>query len=210
MESFSSPVRVTLSTIILAGGHSRRMGRDKALLNVGGNPLITKICSIAQTITDQVYVVTPWSDRYRSVIPSDCHIIKEPLREDNSPLTGFLWGLSQIKTDWCLLLACDLPNLTSEVIAQWSCYLPQVPDTAIALLPRHPKGWDPLCGFYRSQCLASGQQFVQQGERSFQGWLQQQSVYPLPVVDKRVLFNCNTPQDLTNLDSESLTGDSTQ
>ncbi|MGK7930925.1 MAG: molybdenum cofactor guanylyltransferase [Microcystaceae cyanobacterium] len=210
MEQFSPKERFTLSTLILAGGYSRRMGQDKALLNVRGVPLIRYICTIAQKSTDRVYVVTPWGDRYRSVIPFGCHLITEPSKEDNSPLTGFLWGLSQVSTHWCLLLACDLPNLTAESINQWSTYLPQVPNEAIAFLPRHPKGWEPLCGFYRSQCLTSGQQFVQQGGRSFQRWLQQQTVYPLPVADPQLLFNCNTPQDLAQLDSDSLMRDSTE
>jgi molybdenum cofactor guanylyltransferase len=202
MERSFSQVRLTLSTLILAGGQSRRMGQDKALIEVNGQPLIQRISMVAQTVSDQVFVVTPWGDRYRSLLPSNCRIIPEPFDPklgSMGPLVGFIQGLSQINSDWCLLLACDLPNLSVPVIRQWCETLPQVPDEAIAFLPQHPKGWEPLCGFYRTRCLASGQTFVEQGGRSFQKWLAQLKVHPLLVDDPSILFNCNTPSDRASI-----------
>lgn len=199
--------RLSVSTLILAGGQSRRMGLDKALLEIHGQPMLQYLCMIAQQSTDVVYVVTPWSDRYRSLLPSDCIIIPEPPIAQNSrsdgPLMGFWRGLVHVETDWCLVLACDLPNLTVSVLQQWREDLPQISESVIALLPSHEKGWEPLCGFYRPRCVKSLQPFVKKGGRSFQRWLKQEQVATLALENPHFIFNCNTLEDLAQISPNS-------
>ena len=52
-------VAVPLSAIVLAGGQSSRMGQDKALLTVEGEPLVQRVCDIAIAFCNPLYVVTP-------------------------------------------------------------------------------------------------------------------------------------------------------
>lgn len=193
-----------LSALILAGGQSSRMGRDKALISVGGIPLLRQVYGVARQCTPLTYIVTPWPDRYRSILPEPALFIREvPLpgkTQSIGPLGGFAQGLAQIETGWVLLLACDLPNLKAQVLQGWQDSLTAVPEGAIACLPRHPKGWEPLCGFYRRDCLSALTAFIQQGGRSFQTWLSSQVVLELPLGDPSMLLNCNTPDDFGNLD----------
>jgi molybdenum cofactor guanylyltransferase len=202
----SQPI-LSLSAIVLAGGLSSRMGQDKALLPIDGVPLLAHICQIAQQIADPVYVVTPWSDRYQSVVDRPVQFIPEVWTSDqpNGSLMGFVQGLAIVKTEWVLLLACDLPKLRVEVLASWAAELSSAGE-AIALLPKNPKGWwEPLCGFYRRDCLASLKAYGATGERSFQKWIAQQGakVRELEVSDpsgicgaaREMLLNCNTPED---------------
>lgn len=195
-----------LAALILAGGQSSRMGQDKALIPIQGVPLLQRICAIAQQCTPRVYVVTPHPERYPFLLPSGCQVIREvPLPGEpfpHGPLVGFAQGLAQIRSQWVLLLACDLPRLRAEVLQTWIEEL-AITETAQALLPHHPKGWEPLCGFYRIDCLPDLQRFIQQGGRSFQPWLAQMPVKALPLLDASLLFNCNTPQDLSALQSDS-------
>jgi molybdenum cofactor guanylyltransferase len=193
----------TLSAIVLAGGLSSRMGQDKALLPIEGVPLLAQTCRIAQQIADPVYVVTPWVDRYQSIVNLEgnpqVQFIPEVLvsEQTNGSLIGFIQGLAIVKTDWVLLLACDLPNLRAEVLQQWAAELSNVGD-AIAYLPKNPEGWwEPLCGFYRRDCLASLEAYGVSGGRSFQRWIAQQGtkVRELEVGDREILLNCNTPED---------------
>jgi molybdopterin-guanine dinucleotide biosynthesis protein A len=172
------------------------MGQDKALLPIQGVPLLQVVCSIALSCADTVYVVTPWPERYQELLPTTCWFIREvPLH--HGPLVGFAQGLAQVQTDWVLLLACDLPRLRVEVLQDWAVGLNSVGQEAIALLPRHAKGWEPLCGFYRRSCLPALTDFINQGGRSFQQWLAQHSVQLLSLPeDDQMLFNCNTPADL--------------
>lgn len=194
---------ISLSAIILAGGQSSRMGQDKALILLRGVPILQEICELALHCANPVYVVTPWPERYNTFLPKDCRVIHElPLvaeTTNNGPLVGFAQGLTQVETDWVLLLACDLPQLQVEVVQDWVTKLENVPPEAIALLPHQSKGWEPLCGFWRRQCLPLLTNFINEGGRSFQHFLAQHPVQELPVNNTQVLFNCNTPDDLQSL-----------
>jgi len=183
------------------------MGQDKALIEIDQVPLLSKICQVALQCADPVYVVTPWVERYRVVVDRQVQFIQEvPLsNEPNEPdkpngsLVGFVQGLAIVQTEWVLLLACDLPGLRGEILQDWAARLSKV-EGAIALLPKNPEGyWEPLCGFYRQDCLPSLQAYIATGKRSFQGWLAQQpvqAVQELLVSDRQMLLNCNTPEDL--------------
>lgn len=187
-----------IAAIVLAGGKSSRMGQDKALIKLGVRTLLNQICTLARECATQVYVVTPWIEKYQDVLPLGCALIPEP-KDNQCPLGGFITGLHYVEQDWVLLLACDLPLLTTEVVKQWCSILPRVEDKAIALLPKSSKGWEPLCGFYRSNCLPLLKTYWQRGGKSFQSWLSSQTVQELSIDDPQILFNCNTPEDLKKI-----------
>ncbi|OUL31542.1 molybdenum cofactor guanylyltransferase [Nostoc sp. T09] len=74
-----------LTAIVLAGGQSSRMGKDKALIPIHGIPLLQRVCSIAKACADTVYVVTPWPERYQHLLLPGCHFIQEvPLSSPSS------------------------------------------------------------------------------------------------------------------------------
>jgi molybdopterin-guanine dinucleotide biosynthesis protein A len=197
---------VTLAALILAGGLSQRMGQDKALLEKDGVPLIRRTWEVAHALTPDVWIVTPRRDRYSPLLPTSAQWIAEapPLPDASpaGPLVAFAHALHHIEADWVLLLACDLPNLDADMLAQWRQDLARLPEGAIAYLPRTPEGWDPLCGFYRTACLPSLQDYVTTGKRSFQRWLDQASVVPIDDVPVKMLVNCNTPQDWGQLQTD--------
>jgi molybdopterin-guanine dinucleotide biosynthesis protein A len=198
---------VSLAAIVLAGGQSSRMGQDKALLELDGIPLIQRTYQIARQCADPVYVVTPWIEQYRDILPPDCEFIQEIWQpgetKAHGPLVGFAQALSQVKSEWVLLLACDLPYLKLEVLKNWIADLENISSEAIALLPKNPQGWwEPLCGFYRSSCLPEVTKFVESGGRSFQKWLTHHPVQELTLDNVQMLFNCNTPEEWAIAKSE--------
>lgn len=191
-------IKEQITVIVLAGGESSRMGKDKALLEINNQTLLHHICAIATKVGVITYVVTPWTERYESLVSSYCYLVKEELvlnAKSNTPIIGFVQALRLVQTKWVLLLACDLPYLSSSQVKQWSKSLTTVLPTEVAFLPRNFKGWEALCGFYRSSCLSSVESYIADGGRSFQGWLRQHSVRELILNDRNCLFNCNTPQD---------------
>lgn len=215
-----------LRTLILAGGQSSRMGQDKALLSLNGVPLLRHLVNQVWPISTQVHILTSWPERYRA-IASECQFILEKTPGSNppqGPLVACAQGLTHLwhhaqpvenspgagsTSDWVLLLACDLPYLTTAVLQDWLAQLPQSNDRKlneifpIAALPQSNQGWEPLCGFYHRSCLPSLRACVDSGGRSFQRWLQGEVVQVLTVGDalravsdhRSVLFNCNTPAD---------------
>jgi molybdopterin-guanine dinucleotide biosynthesis protein A len=177
------------------------MGQDKALLQINGETLLQRTCRIAQSCVSQVAVITPWGDRYHaSVDPQVKFIAETPLieGEPNGSLVGFAQGFQELMSmqpDWVLLLACDLPRLSAPVLQTWATQLPASPTEPI-WIPRNPQGWwEPLCGFYHRNCLPSLVAYLEEGGRSLQRWLAQQSVQELYLEDYGMLLNCNTPAD---------------
>jgi molybdenum cofactor guanylyltransferase len=184
-----------VTSIILAGGLSTRMGQDKARLEIAGRPLLQRVIDVAQRVSSPVLVITAWPEKYQAMV--GCEFLGDQLSQ--GPIVAFAQGLAPVHTEWVLLLSCDLPNLRSAVLQTWIDQLKEVPDRAIAYLPSGSKGWEPLCGFYRSTCRESIQKYVDNGGRSLQRWLQTQVVETLVVDDRSVLFNCNTPEDLESV-----------
>jgi molybdenum cofactor guanylyltransferase len=180
------------------------MGRDKATIEIGGIALLRRVYNAIAPLCDRVYVVTPWIDRYRDLLPIDCNWILET-SIDGGPLAGFAQVLPAIESEWVLLSACDLPNLSTEL---WQSQIPNLaklsPET-IAYLPTDIDGeWEPLAGFYRTDCRREIDRYLHTGRRSVRGWLDRQTVAEMPIEGRdRYLFNCNTPADLDLLVNRS-------
>jgi molybdopterin-guanine dinucleotide biosynthesis protein A len=106
-------------------------------------------------------------------------------------------GLAVIPADWVLVLACDLPLLDVLILQRWRSQLPHLPSSTLAFVP-YRDYWHPLCGFYRPQVLANLEVFLAQGGKSFQPWLSHLPAQkiPLEAPELRMLWNCNSPQDL--------------
>ncbi len=187
-----------LTAIVLAGGRSRRMGQDKATLLVAGEPLLKRTCRVALECTKTVWVFTPWVERYREIVPPGCRLIMEVQgNPDGSqgPLLGFAQVLPLVATEWVLLLACDLPRLEGRILRRWSAQCQNCSNPI--LLPRGEKGWEPLCGFYRTSCRDRLDRAIAQGCTAFQPWLASETVQELALEpgDRPLLLNCNTPED---------------
>jgi molybdenum cofactor guanylyltransferase len=187
-----------VTALIVAGGRSRRMGVDKALATWQGIPLLGRVFAVAQACCTQVCVLTPWPERYQSLLPSTVNWLLEP-PTFAGPMAALVQGIEAIQTPWVLLLACDMPQLDGAVLMQWIQALPKT--KAIAHVPYHQNRWEPLCGFYHIDALSSLKAYVaEQGDRaSFQKWLCAIDAVPL-AVDSAIapmFFNCNTPKELT-------------
>jgi molybdopterin-guanine dinucleotide biosynthesis protein A len=189
-----------VGVLILAGGKSSRMGEDKALIEINHQPLLQYVCHVALQISSSVYILTPWQERYQSIIPEPCKFLSESL-PNQGPLVALSEGISVLNTEWVLLLACDLPCLDSTILQQWTQQLEQIPLSTLAVVPERNSRWEPLCGFYRRQCQENLQQFIQQGGRSFQQWLPQIETRPIQLNPPHdlMLLNCNTPMELQKI-----------
>jgi molybdopterin-guanine dinucleotide biosynthesis protein A len=173
------------------------MGQDKALILWDGVPILQRVCAAAQACCQQVYLLTPWPQRYRPIVSPQVEILLES-SSGQGPLIGFAQALTAIPSDWILLLACDLPLLDPIRLTEWGTQIRQLPPQTLALVPQGTQGWDPLCGFYHRSVSEPLSQFIAAGGRSFQAWLDQIPVQPLwpNAAAKQMLWNCNTPEDL--------------
>ncbi|MCM3708515.1 MULTISPECIES: molybdenum cofactor guanylyltransferase [Cytobacillus] len=97
--------------IILAGGHSSRMGENKALLKIGGKTVIERIADSLASYTSKVIVVANKQAEYR--------FLGFPIVSDNwlekGPLAGIQAGLSASTTSKNLIVACDMPFISVDL-----------------------------------------------------------------------------------------------
>lgn len=194
--------------MIVAGGRSSRMGQDKALLCWQDRPLLRHVAQLASRCCRHIYIISPWPERYREIADPHWQLLLET-QPNQGPLSGFHQGLVQVKNrpnppEWILLLACDLPLLEESILRNWMLSLSQISSEQLALVPREGDRWEPLCGWYRLSCLSSLTLAIQQGQRSFQVWLDQISTEPIEIEataarTRRMLWNCNTPEDFEQI-----------
>ena len=198
----SDCLHLVVDTLILAGGQSSRMGRDKALLLWQGSPMLARAIAVAKQCTRSTYIITPWPERYQEITSGssdDCRWIAE-MRAGQGPLVAFSQAVEILSSDWILLLACDLPQLNVTILHEWIDRAARVPDSMLAMVPHHEGKWEPLCALYRREIGPHLQDFIATGGDSFQQWLAEIPIYRLPVDEMvaRMLHNCNCPENLEN------------
>jgi molybdopterin-guanine dinucleotide biosynthesis protein A len=139
--------------IILSGGRSKRIGRDKGLVELDTKPLISWVIDAVQGVTDEVIVVVGSEKRisqYQAVVPRGVHVIPDFYQED-SPLIGLISGLREAKGEYAVICACDMPFVVPEVLE----LLFTLSEGKNGTLLVKPNGWiEPIPSVYHvSNCL---------------------------------------------------------
>jgi molybdenum cofactor guanylyltransferase len=143
-EEGSLPV-AAVTGAILAGGRSRRMGSNKALLPFGGRPLIAHALEILRPLFAEVLIVANEPPLYAAFgVP--VHSDRIP---DKGPLGGIYTALAWSGHPRTFCLACDMPLASPAVIARL-CRL--APDIDV-VVPHSSKGYEPLHAVYSRSCL---------------------------------------------------------
>lgn len=102
---------MTLAAVLLAGGESRRMGRDKATIELDGEPLWRRQLRILRALEpDQIFVsartAPPWLPREVELLVDDA-----PSR---GPLSGLTKALARMRTTHLIAIAVDMPFMTAD------------------------------------------------------------------------------------------------
>ncbi|HMI81008.1 MAG TPA: molybdenum cofactor guanylyltransferase [Solirubrobacterales bacterium] len=99
---------------ILAGGRSRRMGRPKPALELGGRPLISYPLAAARAAGLEPWIV---AKRGSELPPAECRLLFEP-DEPRHPLLGVVTALRDARPAPVLALAADMPFVTGELLSR--------------------------------------------------------------------------------------------
>jgi molybdopterin-guanine dinucleotide biosynthesis protein A len=128
--------------VVLAGGSSRRMGRDKALLPLLGETLPARAARRLAAVCSEVVV----ADGGRSLLPGFPSLPDGPGR---GPAAGLLGAAAARPGRPLLVLACDLPQVPPELLAE----IARLGDEPDAVFPRWSGGVEPLCALYGPAAL---------------------------------------------------------
>lgn len=141
----------------VAGGHSRRMGRDKALLAWGESTLLDHTIDRLRETCEQVRLLTGPTARYHDRgLPVDADVVP-----GTGPLGGLYTGLLRLTSGALgLFLAVDLPRVPVSLL-QALLGLAEGFDVVVPVWSRGP---EPLCAVYRGSCLDPVLRRLQAGE----------------------------------------------
>ncbi|MGQ9655534.1 MAG: molybdenum cofactor guanylyltransferase [Thermodesulfobacteriota bacterium] len=180
---------------ILAGGQSRRMGTDKAFLEVGGRRIIDRTVELLGPLFPQLLLVTnnPVGYAYLGIrMVSD-------LLPGRGALGGLYTALFFSTTQHVFVVACDMPFLRVEVIRhllrqsqRWDVVVPQMGDHV-----------EPLHAVYSRRCLPHVEALLQKGGRKVMDFYSSVRVLRVPEQEIRALDpellsfrNVNTPEEI--------------
>jgi molybdopterin-guanine dinucleotide biosynthesis protein A len=195
-----------ITIAIQAGGNSRRMGQDKALLPFLGKPLILRIIDRILPLADEIIITTNQPDNYK--------FLDVPLYPDVFPDRGALGGLYTAlyfaRFPLVGVVACDMPFVNLAMLTTMCSRLEGT--DADVILPRNKYGYEPLHAIYRRDtCLLAVQGALDQGEWRLISWIDSVS-YSIFSIDEVQLFdpdglafwNLNTPEEFQAAQSKAM------
>jgi molybdopterin-guanine dinucleotide biosynthesis protein A len=180
--------------LVLAGGKSRRMGQDKALLLREGQSQLSYIATLLERVARRVFVSArgdqqddPERGRFATIVDR---------YEDMGPVAGILSAMDEHPdADW-LVVACDLPNIDAGTLHYLVEHRGTQPFTAYR--SSHDDLPEPLCAIYAAGSDALLRRFVDEGVHCPRKMLIDSDTLLLDQPNPAALDNINTPDDLAN------------
>ena len=214
MDLFEQPasiiIKAMLTVAIQAGGDSRRMGQDKALIPFLGRPLIQRVMERVAILADEILVTTNKPEAFG--------FLQVPLVADVIPGTGALGGLytalQAASYPLVAVVACDMPFVNPQILSAARRLLEETgADVAIA---RTEEGFEPFHAVYRREtCLAAVGLALAAGERKLISWFAavQVTLLPSEIITRYdpqqlAFWNLNTPQELAEAETLARTSES--
>jgi molybdopterin-guanine dinucleotide biosynthesis protein A len=178
-----------VEAVLLTGGQSRRMGRDKAALMVDGKSMAERLVSVLAGEGLGVTVLGP------SPISGALHL------PDEEAYRGPLAALARFTPagEGVVVLSCDLP-LFNEALLNLLLGRRQEREALVPVVAGYPQ---PLCAIYRASALAKIHGVLESGQRSMMAWLDKLAWEPLTEQDlieagirPESVLGVNTPEEL--------------
>jgi len=190
-----------VTAVILAGGEGRRFGSDKLLAEVDGVEMLLRVIKAAKEAVSEVYISMGSAE---SSTPRLSGLIEttglEVIRDDIhgiGPIGGLYTAFRQLDSEWVLLVAGDMPFLTSE------CLLALIAETSPdvdAVVAREPSGrLHPVAGCYRSSVMPDIESCLEQGDFAMRSLILGLNSVRYVTFRRNTLRNVNRPGDLQDL-----------
>lgn len=190
--------RETLSAAVMAGGQSRRMGRDKTLLRLHGEPLIARTVRRLHTLTDDVLVVTNEPHKY-AALHLNARFVQDVGGPGQGPLAGIAAALQAAHAERVAVVAADMPFLNTALLRFLADYAPNADVVVPVIEAGRP---ETLHAIYGRGALPAILQALREGRRRIVAFFEDVSVAYVPAdtlrpldPDLRSFLNANTPEE---------------
>lgn len=185
-------LRRRATAIVMAGGRSTRMGRDKAMIEVDGVPLIQRLVRWLAPRFDEVLISARNPDDY-AFLGQRVIADRTP---DQGPLHGLACALQASRHDLHMVVPCDLPAIPLALMAR---LLRQTTDADVAVPVDAEGRAEPLFAAYRRSALPAVQAALDRGDRRMVSFHKDCRVARVPLPQGPSLANLNTPESLETL-----------
>ena len=174
--------------VIIAGGKSSRMGKDKALLPFGKETNLTEY----QYKKLKKLFHTVFISAKENKFDFDCHIITD-VYHDTSPLVGIISIFETLKeVDAIFILSVDAPFVDKIVIDK---IMEEKDDNADVIIAKSPAGVQPLCGLYKKSILSLAYTQYQKGNHKLQDLLALAQSKTIHFKEDTPFTNLNHPKE---------------
>ncbi len=176
---------------VLCGGQSRRMGRDKAMLELGGAPLVEGALQVLRGISERQLLLSGSTERYPQF---GVEQLTDSL-PGAGPLGGLLAALEAATTPWVALLGCDQPRVDRSTYRALLAHAEREGAELCLLESEH--GLEPTIGVYRRALAGRVRACLEAGERRMISIHASARVATLAIGagPLEVALNVNTPED---------------
>ncbi len=188
-----------VSGIILAGGLSRRLGRDKAVEPIEGQPLIRRVIERIQSLTAEIVVVVADAARGEALPLQDDERVAVDLYPGGGSLGGIFSGLSAADCQWGLVVACDMPFLNRQLFE----HMLELREGWDAVVPMPGDFPEPTHALYSRVCLPYIEAKLKANDLKISGFFDDVRVRYVDEDEVRrfdpelhSFFNVNSPEDL--------------
>lgn len=181
-------------TVILTGGGSRRMGRDKAMLPIGGKTMLQHLIDKYSVSLGPVAVSVNRAGRF----PFEGAVEIVDRYPDMGPLNGIVSAFSGSDEDIIFMTGTDLPFGEPELVKRLVALMG---GADACIMRRGKKGFEPLFALYRRKCGEKAEECLAMGRKSIRDMLEALEVRyveneELPGFDlERILMNVNTAEE---------------
>lgn len=149
------------SCLILAGGKSVRLGRDKVLEKVGSTSLLEQVISRVDSLSKEIIIVTAEERTFPQLAERPKIRIVSDVFPGKGSLGGIYTGLVTSNSFYNLVIAADMPFLNQPLLR----YMIEVSDGYDFVLPRINKFFEPLHAIYSKNCITPMESLLKQGRR---------------------------------------------
>jgi molybdenum cofactor guanylyltransferase len=183
------------SGFVLAGGASQRMGQDKALLPYRGTTLVEHV---AQTVREAAGSVALIGD------PARLGQLGLPVFPDEppscGPASGIYTALRVSQTDWNLLVACDMPAVSEEILLGLLGMAGTSERNCVAAVGSYGEP-EPLCAAYHRRCLPMLTRAIRDKRLRMRDLIKEMGAVWMRV-DASALANVNTPAEWAEFEAK--------
>lgn|GEM_PF-202737 len=175
-----------LSAAVMAGGKSSRLGRNKALLQLGGATVIEHVIATVSAFAAPVTIITNSPEHFRHL---GCAAAPD-LRPGCGPLSGIHAALSQSSTDYVLVKSCDIPLIGADHL---HLLCSSYPGHDITMFKT--SRFEPLCAIYRRTCLPALEELIDHGEYRIIDLFPTLDTHVIRTDDEEPFRSINTDED---------------